>query len=200
MGDLQEKLDGFQNQIKATYTEIMGFLEDNYCWKCPMRPTSQQSRCREVHAGRLLNISVEEGVIHQLNDSNIPTLEVESIILKMVKKKIIKQGGKQRETIISFKVQSEQNQDLLDKCLMVKVNPRKVKIGEKILIPAEPSEYPILGSVALVSGFPFMIVAVKRTFHEGNFWYVEVENEKILPLESVFGVLVKVFNDKMLMI
>ena len=48
----------------------------------------------------------------------------------------------------------------------------------------------MLGSYALVAGFPFHVACVKRIFHKGNFWYVEVENGEILSLESVFGVLI----------
>lgn len=196
MGDLHDKLDEIQNMSKTAYEEILKVLEDSYCWKCPMRSTRTQSRCREVHAGRVVQEAMEKGILNLLQDSKIPEVEFEAIIVRMLKKKIKKEGGKQQETIIIFKVSSEQNQDLIDEQLMVKVNPRRVKIGEKILIPPEPLEHPLLGSVALITGFPFVIEEVKRIFHEGSFWYVDV-NKRILPLDSVLGVFIKILSDEL---
>jgi hypothetical protein len=196
LGDLQEKLDEFQEQTKTACTEIMRVLEDNYCWKCPMRSSSKQSRCREVHAGRVLQEAVEKGITSCLEEFNIPEVELEAIIIRTLKKKIKRQGSQLREKTVIIKVEPGQDQDFnSDTWLTVKVNPRRVKIGEEVLIHSEPLKNPVLGSVALLTGFPFVISVVKRTFHEGSFWYVEVENKRIIPLESVFGVVMKMFNE-----
>lgn len=195
MGDLEERLIEFQEQTKGAYRDIMKILEDKYCWKCPMRSTSTQSRCREVHAGRVLQEAVDEGILGQLILNDIPELEVESMITRILKKKIKRQGGKQKEKNIILKVENEQNLDLApDSFLMVKVNPKRARVGDRILIPVEALEHPVLGAYALIAGFPFQIAEVKKTYHEGSFWYVEIENERILPLESVFGILIKVFK------
>ena len=196
MGELQERLDEFQEEIKRTSNEIMIILEDNYCWKCPMRSTSTQSRCREIHAGRVLQEAVDEGIITHLLEADISQVEVEALITRMLKKKIKIQGGKQRENTIIMKVKAEQNLNIPpNSWLKIKINPRRVQVGSNILISEEPVEHPLLGSYALVAGFPFQIALVKGTFHESNFWFVEVENGEILSLESVFGVLLKVFED-----
>lgn len=196
MGDLEERLIEFQEQTKGAYRDIMKILEDNYCWKCPMRSTSTQSRCREVHAGRVLQEAVDEGILGQLISNDIPELEIESMITRILKKKIKRQGGKQKEKNIIFNVEDEQNLDLApDNCLMVKVNPKRARVGDQILIPDEALEHPVLGAYALIAGFPFQIAEVKKTYHEGSFWYVEIENERILPLESVFGILIKILKD-----
>jgi len=196
MGELQKRLDELQEDIKTTHREIMDCLEDKYCWKCPMRTTSRETRCREIHAGRVIQEAMDEGIMAQLLENNIPLIEAEALTLRMLKKKIKKQGGKQREKTIILKAETEQNPDIApDSWLMVKINPRRVRTGDKILIHSEPVEHPILGSYALVEGFPFQITIVKRVFHEGNFWYVEVEDGCILPSESVLGVLVKVLKD-----
>jgi hypothetical protein len=196
MGDLQEKLDEFQEQTKTACTEIMRVLEDNYCWKCPMRSSSKQSRCREVHAGRVLQEAADRGIISCLEKFNVPEVELEAIIIRTLKKKIKKQGSQLREKTIIIKVEPGQNPDLnSDTWLTVKVNPRRVKIGEEVLIHPKPLENFLLGSVAMVMGFPFVISEVKRTIHEGGFWYVEVENKRIIPLESIFGVVMKIFYE-----
>ncbi len=196
MGELQKRLLDFQKDNKNAYNDLINILKDKYCWKCPMRSTSTQSRCREIHAGRVLLEAADEGIINHLLESDVGIVEVESLINRMLKKKIKRQGGKQREDIIIIKVKDEQNPDLApNSWLKIIINPKRVHVGDQILVSDEPLENPLLGSYALVAGFPLKIACVKNTFHQGNFWYVEVENEKTLPLESVFGVLIEVCED-----
>jgi hypothetical protein len=78
---------------------------------------------------------------------------------------------------------------------MVKIHPRKVLQGEKILIPKESFTTLLRGAYALITGFPFRIAIARRVFHEGNFWYVKVGDKEIWPFESVFGVLVNVLRE-----
>ncbi len=166
-------------------------MNDKYCWKCPMRSTRTQSQCREIHSGRVLQESFDEGIMNHLLETDIDQIEVEALITRMLKKKIKRAGGNQKATTIMMKVDAEQNMDLAsDNWLKIKINPRRVKIGDKILVSDEVMDHLLLGSYALVAGFPFHVACVKRIFHKGNFWYVEVENGEILSLESVFGVLI----------
>ncbi|HOI40497.1 MAG TPA: hypothetical protein PL168_07190 [Methanobacterium sp.] len=196
MGKLQKRLLDFQKDNKDVYNDLMNILKDKYCWKCPMRSTSSQSRCREIHAGRVLQEAVDEGIIAHLLEADIGIVEVESLINRMLKKKIKRQGGKQREKTIIIKVNGDQNPDLAPNTwLKIRINPKRVHTSDQILVSGKPLENPLLGSYALVAGFPFKIAHVKNTFHQDNFWYVEVENETTLPLESVFGVLIKVCED-----
>ena len=197
MGELQKRLDEFQRQTGTAYQEIMNILEDKYCWKCPMRSTSKYSHCREIHAGKVLLEVIEKGISSKLDEEDIHPVEIEALIMKMIKKKIKSQGGRQGEKIIILTIEDEQNQ-YLSSCtqLIVKINPKKVLKGEKILIPDNPAEYPILGAYALVAGFPFKVALVEKAFHEGNFWYVKMGDKQILPLESVFGVVLKVLGEE----
>ncbi|MBP1944809.1 hypothetical protein [Methanobacterium petrolearium] len=196
MGVLQKRQMDFEEHCKTAYSEIMKILEDKYCWKCPMRSTSTQSRCRELHSGRLLQEALEEGIISQLVETGVVSVELEALMNRMLKKRIKHQGGNQREKTIILKVEAWQNTDLApDSWIKVKVNPKRVRVGDEILIPDEQSDHPLVGTCALVAGFPFQTARVQKTYHEGNFWYVETDNERILPLESVFGVLIKVFEE-----
>lgn len=197
MGELQERLDEFQRQTETAYQEIMNILEDKYCWKCPMRSTSKNSRCREIHAGKVLSEVMDTGITSKLNEIDIYPVEIDALIIRMLKKKIKKQGGKQGEKIIILNVEAEQSPDLSPgNQLMVKINPRKVRKDETILVPYNSTEHSLLGAYALVAGFPFQVTVVEKVFHEGNFWYVEIEDKQILPLESVFGVLLKVLGEE----
>ena len=87
MGALQERLDIFQEETRTAYQDIMKILEDKYCWKCPMRSTSMNSRCREVHAGRVLQEAMDQGIYNNLQ-SKIPRVEVNALIARIQKKRI----------------------------------------------------------------------------------------------------------------
>lgn len=197
MGELQEKLDEFQRQTGTVYQDIMNILEDKYCWKCPMRSTSKNSRCREIHAGKVISELIDKAIAVKLNENIVNPVEIEALQMRILKKKIKKQGGKQGEKVIILNVEAEQNPDLSShNQLIVKINPLKVLKGDKILIPDKTVKSNILGAYALVAGLPFQVAVVEKVFHEGNFWYVEIEDKQILPLESVFGVLLKVTGDE----
>lgn len=195
MGALQGRLDLFQEETKTAYQEIMNILEDRYCWKCPMRSTSKNSRCREVHAGRVLQEAMDQGIYNHLQ-INLSPVEVNALIARIQRKKTKKQGGVQREKTIILRVEGDQNPNFNPhEWLMVKINPRKLLKGETILIPDGSFNTPLSGAYALIAGFPFQIAIASRIFHEGNFWYVEVGEKDIWPLESVFGVLIKVLTE-----
>ncbi|MBI4814002.1 MAG: hypothetical protein HY802_06885 [Methanobacterium sp.] len=196
MGELQKRLGEFQRQTGTAYPEIMNILEDKYCWKCPMRSTSKNSRCREIHAGKVLYEAMDKGITCKINEQDVHPVEIEALIMRILKKKIKNQGGRQGEKIIIISIGTEQNPVLSPEYkLMVKINPRKVRKGETILIPDKGGDNPLLGAYALVAGFPFQVGVVEKVFHEGNFWYVKMDDKQILPLESVFGVLLKVLED-----
>jgi len=192
MGDLQNRLIDFQNESRTAYDDIMKILEDKYCWKCPMRSTSDKSRCREIHSGRVLQEAFDEGILTHLLEVDIDQVEVEALINRILKKKIKRAGGNQRETTIMMKLDAEQN---IDRWLKIKINPRHLKIGDKVLVSDKAKNHSLLGSYALVAGFPFHAASVKRIFHEGNFWYVEIENDEIFPLDSIFGVMIGIFEE-----
>lgn len=193
MGKLQERLDEFQRQTGTVYQDIMNILEDKYCWKCPMHSTSKNSRCREIHAGKVISEVIDKAITVKLNENGVNPVEIEALQMRILKKKIKKQGGKQGEKIIVLNIDAKQNPNLSShNQLIIKINPRKVLKGDTILIPDKTVESTILGAYALVAGFPFQKAVVKKIFHEGNFWYVEIDDKQIVPLESVFGVLLKV--------
>jgi|GEM_PF-6260503 hypothetical protein len=87
MGTLQDRLDIFQEEIKTAYQDIMKILDDKYCWKCPMRSTRMNSHCREVHAGRVLQEAMDEGIVNNLH-GNISLVEVNALIARIQKKRI----------------------------------------------------------------------------------------------------------------
>ncbi len=195
MGILQERLSVFQEETETAYQEIMNILEDKYCWKCPMRSTSNNSYCRDIHAGRILQEAMEQGICNQ-HQEKLSSIEFNALITRIQKKKIKKQGGSQREKTIIIRAEGVQNPHFNPHdWIMIKINPIRLLKGEIILIPDGSVTTPLFGAFALISGFPFQIAIVNRIFHEGNFWYVDVGEQDIWPLESVLGVFVKVLKE-----
>jgi hypothetical protein len=135
----------------------------------------------------LLHEALEDGTIDQLVETGVPSVEMEVLIIQMLKKMIKRQGGMQREKTIILKVEAEQNADLTpDSWIKTKVNPKHVRSGDEILVPDEQLDHPLLGAYALVAGFPFQIARVHKTWHEGNFWYVETGQSTNTPIRICF--------------
>jgi hypothetical protein len=193
MGQLSESLEEFQNVSSEFYKLLKKILEEEYCWKCPMRSTSGTALCREVHAWRKLEEGLDDGIKDYLLESSLSSLEIEALAARVGTKIIKRQGGNLKESIVVIKVNEDQNSFLAGNfLLMVKINPKKVRCGDQVLIPKKNLKSPLIGSCALLTGFPFQLELVRKFFHEGCSRYVETFNGLILPLTNVLGVLVKV--------
>jgi hypothetical protein len=193
MGELSEALEEFQNVSSEYYELLKTILDEEYCWKCPMRSTRDTALCREIHAWRKLEQELDNGIKGHLHDRGLSSLEIEALAARVGTKMIKTQGGNLKETIVVIKVNKTQNSFLAgNSLLMVKINPKKVRSGDQVLIPKKKLKSPLIGSCALLAGFPFQLELVEKFFHEGGFRYVETFNGLILPLTNVLGVLVKV--------
>jgi hypothetical protein len=195
MGQLSEALEEFQNVSTEFYKKLEKILEDEYCWKCPMRSTSGTALCQEVHAWRKLQEGLNSGIRHHLLKSGFSFLETEALAARVGTKMIKKQGGNLKELTIIIKVNQDQNPFLPENSLlMVKINPKKVRTGNRVLIPKKNYKSTLIGSCALLAGFQFQLEVVLKFFHEGGVRYVETFHGLILPLTNVSGVLVKVIK------
>jgi hypothetical protein len=195
MGQLSEALEEFQNVSSEFYNMLKNILEEEYCWKCPMRSTSGTALCREVHAWRKLEEGLDDGIRDHLLERGFSSLKTEALASRVGMKMIKKQGGNLRVLTILIKVNEDQNSFLPENSLlMVKINPKKVRGGDQVLLSQKKFKSPLIGSCALITGFPFQLELVEKFFHEGGIRYVETFNGLILPLTNVLGVLVKVIK------
>jgi len=191
MGQLSEALEEFHEVASAYYKKIMNILEDEYCWKCPMRSTSGIALCREVHAWRKIEEVLEEGIMDNLLLNSFSSLEVEALAARVRAKMIKKNGGELKELTIIMKVKEDQNVIKSRSVLSVKINPKRVQVGNQVLIPLKSLKSPLIGNCALLAGFPFQLEAVEKFFHQDGVRYVKTVEGVILPLTSVYGVLMK---------
>jgi hypothetical protein len=196
MGELSDTLKEFHDVSSAYYKKIMNILEDEYCWKCPMRSTSGTALCREVHAWCKIEEVLEEGVMDNLLVNSFSSLEVEALAARVRAKMIKKNGGELKELTITMKVNEYQNVIKSKSVLYVKINPKRVQVGDKVLIPLKSFKFPLIINCALIAGFPFQLEAVEKFFHEGGVRYVKTVEGVILPLTSVYGVLMKEIKPK----
>jgi hypothetical protein len=195
MGQLSEALEEFQNVSSEFFDKLKKILEKEYCWKCPMRSTSGTAMCREIHAWYKLEEGLDDGIGKHLLESGFSSLEIEVLASRVGNKIIRRQGGNLKRRTILINVNKDQNHFLPENSLlMVKINPKMVRGGDRVLIPQNKIKYPFIGSCALLAGFPFDLELVEKFFHEGGIRYVETFNGLILPLTNVLGVLVKVIK------
>jgi hypothetical protein len=195
MGELSDIFKEFQDISREYYRKSMQILTDEYCWKCPMRSTSSNTHCREVHAWRKLQEAMEDGIADHLLAIGISTLEKEDLYARIQRKRIKKQGGKLKEFNIHIRLKEDLNSQIpAESVLLVRVNPKRVQTGEQVLIPDKSLKPPLFGSCALLAGLPFQVATVKKYYHEGNIWRLETGEGVYLPLESVLGVLIRVMK------
>jgi hypothetical protein len=137
MGELSATLDEFSKISKDFHARVMKILEDKYCWKCPMRSTSNKTNCREVDAWRRLTRAFETGIRDHLVSKDISSEEIEAITIKYLSKIIKKHNQaisydktvilKLKEDISPFAFKGD--------LLFIKENPTSVKENDLVLWP-----------------------------------------------------------------
>jgi hypothetical protein len=195
MGQLSVALEEFQNISSEYYEMLKNILENEYCWKCPMRSTSGIAQCRDVHAWHKLEQGLDDGIKDHLHKNGLSSLDTEALAAKVRMKMIKKQGGSLKELTIVINVDEDQNCFLpKNSWLMVKINPKNVRVGDRVLISKKNFNSPLVGSCALLAGFPFHLELVEKFFHEGGVRYLKTFQGLVLPLNNILGVLIKVIG------
>ena len=192
MGQLSKAIEEFQNVSNEYYEKLKNILENEYCWKCPMRSTSSTSQCREVHAWRNLEQGLDAGIKNDLRQNGFSSLKTEALATKVRMKNIKKNGGSLKELTIAIKVDKDENCFFpKNSWLIVKINPKRVRIGDQVLISKKNFNSQLVGSCALLAGFPFHLESVEKFFHKGGIRYLKTI-QGFIPLNNILGVLIKV--------
>jgi len=194
MGQLLDALEDFQKVSSEYYETLMNILENEYCWKCPMRSTSAATQCREVHAWNKLEQGLDDGIKNHLHDKGSSNLDTEALAAKVKMKMIKKKGGNLKEQTIMINANNQNCFLPKNSWLMVKINPKKVRIGDRVLISKKNFNSPLIGSCALLAGSPFHLELVEKFFHERGLRYFKTFQGLTLPLNNALGVLVKVID------
>jgi hypothetical protein len=188
MGKLTETLEEFQESTSKYYQEIVKILEEEYCWKCPMRTNSRETFCREVEAWIRLTESMEAGLRNELTHENYSPDEMEVVATKFLEKKMKNQEIKEDNLIIKLEQDAEPFARSGD-FLYVKTYPIRVNKDDLVLMPrACPLATYWYIKTFKRSTVPFKIFKVARVFQKRGCRYIKTEDGLEVPVEYLIGV------------
>lgn len=197
MGKLSEALDEFSRVSRDHYAKIQEILNEEYCWKCPMRSTSKNTSCRDIDTWIRLTGAFERGV-HEHILSKEESYENLEFITSRYLSKIIKKPSmnlKYQKSIILKLKEDVEPYAKKDDLLLVKENPESVKAGDLVLWPQICPISMYWFSKAKLGGYiPFNILKVSRTFHKDSCRYIQSENHTEIPLEYIAGKIIKIIG------
>lgn len=194
MGELSDALNNFQETSRKYYQDIMGILEDKYCWKCPMRTNRKETLCQEVEAWVRLAEAMEGGVREELNLKNFSMEKLEVITAKFLEKKM-KPTSKGDDTLI---LKLEDDAEPLAKSgdfLYVKTNPHRVIKDDLVLLPRVCPMASFWYKETIKQGtIPFKIFKVNRTFQKNGCRYIQTREGLEIPVEFLMGVVKNIID------
>jgi hypothetical protein len=188
MGKLSKILGEYQEITRKYYQEIMEILEDDYCWKCPMRTNQDETLCREVESWIRLTEAMEVGVRKELEQYNYSLEKMEVITAKFLQKQLKKSDLKEDSLIIKLEQDAEPYAKSGD-FIYIKTHPLRVKKDDLVLMPrACPLATYWYIKTYKKSTVPFKIFKVSRVFQERGIRYIETEKGFVVPVEYLIGV------------
>ena len=197
MGELSDALDEFSEISREYHAKIQKILKDKYCWKCPMRSTSENTFCNELDAWIRLTGAFERGVQDNIlkNVDSKDNLDVVTsrYLFKILKKN--KRGLKYNKiTILKLKEDIEPFA-LKNDLLFIEENPESIKVDDLILWPQIcPVSFYWFSKAKILGIIPFKILKVEKSFQKEGHKFVQVENGLEIPLEYITGKLIKIIS------
>jgi hypothetical protein len=197
MGELSDTLDEFEEISREYYQKIMKILKEKYCWKCPMRSTSNETFCREIDAWIRLSESLEAGIRKELTLKSYSLENLEVMAARFLEKKM-KSSKVPREKNIILKLEEDTEPFTISgDYLQVKINPRRVKVNDLVLLPrACPLATYWYTKTTKRATVPFKIFKVAKIFQKKGCRYIRTEESFEVPVEYVMGVVIKIMAQK----
>ncbi len=197
MGELTETLEEFSGISRDFHAKIMKILEDKYCWKCPMRSTSNKTNCREVDAWRRLTSAFETGIRDHLVSKDISSEEIEAITIKYLSKIVKKhnQAINYDKTVILKLKEDIEPFAFKGDLLFIKENPKSVKVDDLVLWPQIcPVSIYWFSRAKLTGHVPFKIIKITKQFQKERCRYVQADDGLEIPLEYLAGKIIKIID------
>ncbi len=194
MGKLSKTLEEFSKISEDYYKKIQDILEDEYCWKCPMRTTSKKASCKNIDAWIRLTSAFEIGInqYQVLNKDSKNSLEAitSRYLSKLIKKH--ERNLKYKKTFILKLKEDIKPFAKKNDLLLVKENPESVKVGDLVLWPQIcPISIYWFSKAKLAGYIPFNILKVSNTFHMDGCRYVQDDKGFEVPLEYIAGKIIR---------
>lgn len=194
MGKFSETLKQFQKVSGDHYQKLMDSLEEDHCWKCPMRSTSTRAYCRELHAWLKLQKALEEGIEEKIHENHSKE-ELDAITARFLEKRFKKEDNYNNSTLVILKVDDDHPGIPPGSTLIINPRPKTVKKNDLVLIPEEkPCPVSWFFKAGLLAGVPFKTSEVGRSYHRGPLWYLETKEGLEIPVAFLLGVVVNIFE------
>lgn len=195
MGELSDTLDEFQEISREYYQKIMEILKEKYCWKCPMRSTSNETFCREIDAWIRLTESLEAGIRKELTLESYSLENLEVMAARFLEKKMKSNKISREKNIILQLEEDAEPFASSGNYLQVKTNPRRVKVNDLVLLPrACPLATYWYTKTTKRATVPFKIFKVAKVFQRKGCKYIQTEEGFEVPMEYVMGVVIKIMG------
>ncbi len=197
MGEFSKILEEFQKSSGALYQKLVDALEEDHCWKCPMRSTSSQANCKELHAWLKIQKALEEGVFEKIKE-NRSDEELEAITARFLEKRFKKEKSQEYKALMILNTEEGIHPDVPENsALLIKLHPQKVKKGDLVLLPLEmPCPVSWFFKAGLSVGVPFQVVRVGKVYHQGSLWYLKTVEGVEIPVPFILGVVLKVLDNE----
>ena len=197
MGELSDALDEFSDASREFHARIQKILKDKYCWKCPMRSTSNNTFCNELDAWVRLTGAFERGVqgsiIEDINSKDNLEVITSRYMFKLLKKHKRRLKYSKR-TILKLKEDIEPFA-LKNDLLFIEENPESVKTNDLILWPQIcPVSFYWFSKAKILGIIPFKILKVEKSFQKEGRKLVQIENGLEVPLDHITGKLIKIIS------
>lgn len=197
MAGISDNLEIFRELSKKHYNHLIESLEEKYCWKCPMRTNSSESFCKEVDSWMRLSVAFEMGIYDNFREREIPNDCIEVIASKMLEKRMKTDllSPKFQELII-LKMDRNMGHGInKGDFLVVNEDSNKINAGDKVLLPKScPLSILWFRKTSLMDRMPLKIFSVKKVFHRMGVKYIKTQENFELPLEYVYGIILKIIN------
>ena len=196
MAGISDNLEIFRKLSKKHYADLIESLEEKYCWKCPMRTNNSETFCREVDSWVRLSIAFEMGIHDYLREMQIPESCLEIITAKFVEKQISKGTVPNKlQKLNLIRMEKSMGFDINNgDYLVVKQGANTLKSGDKVLLPNTCPLSNLWNTRNCAEELPLKVFAVKKVFHKGGVKYIQTVDDLELPLEYVYGVILKIIK------
>ena len=172
----------------------MEILEEDYCWKCPMRTNKDETLCREVEAWIRLTEAMEGGVREELDNYKYSLEKMEVIAAKFLEKQVKKSDIKEDSLIIKLEHEAAPYAKSGD-FIHVKTHPLRVNKDDLVLMPrACPMATYWYIKTYKKSTVPFKIFKVSQVFQQMGVRYIETEEGFKVPIEYLIGVVKEIIG------
>ena len=163
-----------------------------------MRTNSSEAFCREVDSWVRLSNAFEMGVTDHLKEMGIPNDCLEVLGAKLLEKRMRTEHiSPNFQKLVFIKIEENLNHNVnKGNFIIVKENPKTLKNGDMVLLPRScPLSIFWFSKISFTEKLPLKIFTIDKIFHKTGVKYIKTKEDLEIPLEYVYGVIVKIIDE-----